>query len=207
METPTLTAKEHFFDRWAPSYDWLLPSVFYQAVHQRLLDYVDLGEEAVVLDMGCGTGRLLHRLGDRFPTLRGYGLDLSAEMVRQARRGDRHRPRFIFMQGRSDRLSFADGQLDAVFSTISFLHYPDPLRVLQEVQRVLRPQGRFYLADYVPACSSARRMAITPGGLRFYPQQERELLGQQAALICLGHHYLLGPVLLTVWGKEHDPAS
>ncbi len=80
-----ISNKEKFFDRWAPNYDFLLTSVFYQAVHKRLIEYVELPEQPNVLDLGCGTGRLLNRLATEFPALQGTGLDLSAEMLHQAR--------------------------------------------------------------------------------------------------------------------------
>ena len=69
--TNKISVKQIFFDRWAPSYDWLFPSVVYQAIHQRLLEYIDLPASANVLDLGCGTGKLLHRLAVNFPTLQG----------------------------------------------------------------------------------------------------------------------------------------
>jgi ubiquinone/menaquinone biosynthesis C-methylase UbiE len=80
-----LSNKKLIFDSWASSYDWLFPSVFYQAIHKRLLEYVDLPNPANILDLGCGTGRLLQRLATEFHQFRGTGLDLSSNMVRQAR--------------------------------------------------------------------------------------------------------------------------
>ena len=144
----TITAKTQLFDRWAPSYDWLLPSVFYQAVHLRLLEYVRLSKSAYVLDIGCGTGRLLNRLAQAYPHLQGKGIDLSPEMLEQARHSSRYGDRLTFVRGLSDTIPTEDSLFEAVFSTISFLHYPDPQRVLTEIHRVLQPQGRFYLVDY-----------------------------------------------------------
>ncbi|WP_448560572.1 class I SAM-dependent methyltransferase [Trichothermofontia sp.] len=199
--------KARFFDRWAPTYDWLLPSVFYQAVHQRLLEYVQLPDNAVVLDIGCGTGRLLNRLAARYPHLRGYGLDLAPVMLQQARRRNQHRPRLIFKQGRSEAIPFGDNFFNAAFSTISFLHYPDPKAVMGEVYRVLQPGGRFYLVDYIPTFWMGERQAIavSPGGLRFYSRSQRQQMGEQANLTCLSHHPLIGPVLLlTIFQKAHE---
>ncbi len=201
-----LDRKAQFFDRWALTYDWLLPSVFYQAVHQRLLEYAQLPDAAVVLDIGCGTGRLLNRLAARYPDLRGYGLDLAPVMLQQARRSNQHRPRLIFKQGRSDVIPFGDNFFNAAFSTISFLHYPDPQAVMGEVYRVLQPGGRFYLVDYTTTFWAGGRQAIavSPGGLRFYSRSQRQQMGAQANLTCISHQDLIGPVLLTIFQKAHE---
>jgi ubiquinone/menaquinone biosynthesis C-methylase UbiE len=192
--------KQWIFDRWALTYDWLFPSVFYQAVHQRLLEFVDLPEPANILDLGCGTGRLLNRLASHLATLKGTGLDLSPQMIRHARRSNCHHPRLIFLEGNAEALPFADGQFDAVFNSFSFLHYPNPERVLAEVGRVLCSGGRFYLVDL--CTTHPQTVAIGAGSMRFYPRQAREQLGQAAGLSCRGHDHLLGPVLLTILQKD-----
>ena len=195
--------KQQLFDRWAPIYDYWFPSVFYQATHKRLLEYVELPEQANVLDIGCGTGRLLNRLAAQYPDLQGTGLDFSAEMLRQARRSNHHRPRLIFVQGEVFPLRFADAQFDAVFNTLSFLHYSEPDRVLAEINRVLQPGGMFYLVD--PAAqTSIWQIPVSPDGIRLYSQQVRQQMGAQAGLECLKHQYLLGPNLLTIFRKPHS---
>ncbi|HEY9619619.1 MAG TPA: class I SAM-dependent methyltransferase [Crinalium sp.] len=200
MKVDLQQRKQRLFDRWAPSYDWLFPSVFYQAIHQRLLDYVVLPDQANVLDLGCGTGRLLNRLAAHFPELRGTGFDFSAEMLRQARRCNRFHPRLIFVPGTADALPFVDDQFDAVFSSISFLHYPHPQQVFAEVSRVLKPGGCFYWVDpIVSQWSTSHQVPISPGGVRLYSAARREELGQHAGLRCQGHYYLLGFILLTIF--------
>lgn len=196
--------KQQLFDLWASSYDTLFPSVFYQAIHKRLLEYVELPKQANVLDIGCGTGRLLDRLASQQPTLKATGLDFSGEMIRQARAHNRHRPRIIFIEGNAIALPFAENQFDAVFNTLSFLHYDSPEQVFQQVSRVLRPNGRFYLVDFTTPTQSESELAyvpVSPGGVRFYSRGARARLGKQVRLNCLGHHHLLGPVLLTVFAK------
>jgi ubiquinone/menaquinone biosynthesis C-methylase UbiE len=194
-----LANKKFIFDNWAPSYDWIFPSVFYRAIHQRLLEYVDLPEPAKVLDLGCGTGRLLERLATKFPHLRGTGLDLSPKMLRMARLSNRHHPRLIYVEGKAEALPFGEGQFDAVFNTISFLHYLEPQQVLKEVARVLKPGGHFYLVDFT---SKAEALPVSPLGIRFYSPKQREILASSSGLLCESHHYLLGPVLLTIFVKE-----
>lgn len=136
-----------FFDRWAPNYDFLGTTIFYQSIHQRLLSYTTLPNSCQVLDLGCGTGRLLNRLAAKFPDLKGIGVDLSPQMLNVARQNNQYHPRLIYTSGNAESLPFADNQFDAVFNTISFLHYRDPQQVFSEVSRILKPQGQFYLAD------------------------------------------------------------
>ncbi|NWF61661.1 MAG: class I SAM-dependent methyltransferase [Fischerella sp.] len=203
MTHDLLNNKKQLFDRWAPSYDWLFPSVFYQAIHKRLLEYVDLPSHSYVLDLGCGTGRLLDRLATHFPDLYGTGLDLSPQMLRVARQKNRHHPRLIYIEGKAESLPFANGQFDAVFNTLSFLHYLQPEVVFAEVARVLKTSGRFYLADItLKSQAESQLMPITSGGVRFYSPKNREFLGCSAGLECVGNNYLLGPVLLTIFAKK-----
>jgi ubiquinone/menaquinone biosynthesis C-methylase UbiE len=195
--------KQTFFDKWAPNYDFVLVSPFYQALHRRLLEYLALPERSQVLDLGCGTGKLLDRLADRFPDLQGIGVDLSRQMLRQARIANRHHRRLIFVGGNAVDLPCGIEQFDAVFNTISFLHYQQPDRVLAEVRRVLKPGGKFYLVDYVPRNRDrVQEVPLTPGGARFYSREQREELGLTADLTCLAHHNLLGRVLLTIFEKS-----
>ncbi|MFM2060530.1 MAG: hypothetical protein RLZZ507_200 [Cyanobacteriota bacterium] len=196
--------KKQLFDRWAPSYDWTFPSFIYQAIHKRLISKIELPANANVLDLGCGTGRLLNRLASQFPNLRGTGLDLSPQMLRVARQSNQHRPRLIYLEGNAELLPFAEGQFDAVFNTISFLHYSQPERVLSEVARVLAAGGRFYLVDITANNLASQLMANSPASVKFYHQEQREKLGSNAGLLCLGHYYLLGPVLLTIFAKPEQ---
>ncbi|MEI6442287.1 MAG: class I SAM-dependent methyltransferase [Nostocales cyanobacterium ELA583] len=194
--------KKELFDRWANSYDWAFPSFIYQAIHKRLLSQIELSPNANVLDLGCGTGRLLNRLATEFPEIRGTGLDLSPQMLRVARQKNRHRPRLIYIEGNAENLPFAEGQFDAVFNTISFLHYPQPEQVLNEVARVLSLGGKFYLVDITfNNSSSCQIMPHSPTGIRFYSQKQREEMGNNAGLTCVGHYNLLGFVVLTIFEK------
>ncbi|WP_013321553.1 class I SAM-dependent methyltransferase [Gloeothece verrucosa] len=196
MSDNFFTKKATFFDRWAPNYDILLTTIFYQAIHKRLLEYVKLPNCPDVLDLGCGTGRLLHRLATLNRDLRGIGLDLSPEMIRQARQRNHLRKQLIYIRGNAESLPFAARQFDAVFNTISFLHYPNPQQVLSEVKRVLKQGGRFYLAD---TSIKIQYIPFSPGGLRLYSPQKREQLALEVGLKTVAHHLLLSGVWLTIF--------
>lgn len=200
MSNDLSSSKEKFFDRWASTYDFMLTTIFYQAIHQRLSEYVELPSHATVLDLGCGTGRLLDRLATQFSSMKGIGCDFSKEMLHRARAQNSHRPRLIYVQGNAESLPFAENQFDAVFNTISFLHYPQPERVIAEISRVLKQDGRYYLVDAI--VNNLDYFPFSPGGIRFYTKQQREALGRAVGLNCIAHHHLLSNVVLSIFVRK-----
>lgn len=201
--------KVELFDRWAPYYDALIPSIFYQAVHVRLLEFVELPPAASVLEVGCGTGKLLNRLARHWPMLVGTGLDASAEMLTQARRHTPYRDRLQFIRGKVADQPWGLATFDAVFCSISFLHYPDPVAALMAIAQALKPNGRFYLADFVPPTwldTDVWRAGHSSQGIALYSAAVRESLGQQVGLQHDRHAYLLGPVMMTQFSQPPPSA-
>lgn len=98
-----------------------------------------------VLEIGCGIGRLLRAMNDRFATL--CGVDISAEMIRCGREWLRYYPKVKLVQTTSNDLRmFKDNQFDLVFSYITFQHIPSRKLVtnyIAEARRVLKPGGYF----------------------------------------------------------------
>jgi len=105
---------------------------------------------AVVLDLGCGTGRLTAELSQRYPRAHVIALDLAPGMLREAAR---HQPRerpFERVCGDALRLPLAAASVDLVFSNL-MLQWCDPLdAALAEVRRVLRGTGFFAFSTFGP---------------------------------------------------------
>jgi ubiquinone/menaquinone biosynthesis C-methylase UbiE len=138
---------DRHFDRWARRYDRsLLQPVLFGPVHASVVatTRARLAASAAVLDIGCGTGRLLERLGAALPDGTLVGLDQSAGMAQAAKR---LRPRLTVERGIAEALPHRDGAFDAVFTTVSFHHWTDKPAGIAEVFRVLRPGGLFALTD------------------------------------------------------------
>ena len=55
-------------------------------------------------------------------------------------------------------LPFADGEVDAVVSTLVLCSVPDPAAALAEVRRVLKPAGRFVYLEHVAAIENPKRL-------------------------------------------------
>jgi ubiquinone/menaquinone biosynthesis C-methylase UbiE len=97
-----------------------------------------------VLDLGTGSGYALRALAER-GVARGYGLDGSPEMARNAR-SYTDDSGIGFVVGDFEHLPFADDAFDHAFSMEAFYYASDPHAALREIRRVLRPGGTFYCA-------------------------------------------------------------
>jgi demethylmenaquinone methyltransferase / 2-methoxy-6-polyprenyl-1,4-benzoquinol methylase len=94
----------------------------------------------LVLDLGCGTGRLGGLLA---MTCRVVGVDASAEMLRRARQAGRMLP----VQGSAFHLPFPDGAFDRAVSGFVLRNLDDLQAAFEELARVLTPGGALAMVD------------------------------------------------------------
>lgn len=102
-----------------------------------------LTPDAQVLDVGCGINHLLRELRRRRGCT-GVGVDFKAEVVAYVR----DRLQMPVVHGTLPDARFDAGRFDVVFMTEYLEHEPQPLAILREARRVLRPGG--HLAIEVP---------------------------------------------------------
>jgi len=148
-------AKHHArtqFDKWAASYDrsWLNEIVFFptiRACQEEIARWQQRRGELSyqLLDVGCGTGRLLTTLAADARAARLVGLDYSSEMVRAAQHKLGARGEVV--HGDAEHLPFADASFDVLTCCHSFHHYPHQPTVVREFYRVLRPGGLLIVVD------------------------------------------------------------
>lgn len=126
----------------------------YWAVHQHgggancsdgpneILESVEavLGSGGRLLDVGCGAGSVadLARAGFQ----RVCGCDVSVHALRQARQRGMAA---VCVDLNAGMLPYQDGSFDCVTCLEVIEHVVDPLRLLRELHRVLRPQGRLVM--------------------------------------------------------------
>ena len=142
------------FNRWAGTYDrhWMQRLIFGRVQEMTLqLAALEVARPTAILDVGCGTGRLLRSAAVRFPGARLVGVDAAIEMVRQAEASTPAGIAIEFQQAIAEELPFPNAQFDLVFSTVTFHHWRDQGRGIAEMARVLAPGGRWLLADFIAA--------------------------------------------------------
>ncbi len=102
-----------------------------------------------VLDLGCGTGIIGCELAHAVQPGEVIGVDLSEAMVQQAQtlKASKKIANATFQSGDAYQLDFPDASFDFVYSRLLFQHLAEPLRVLAEIYRVLKPGGRLCVMD------------------------------------------------------------
>jgi trans-aconitate methyltransferase len=105
----------------------------------RVLDRLRPHAGERILDIGCGTGRLIGGLLARAPGARVTGIDRSWRMIAEAHGHFRGSARFA--QAEATRLPFPSA-FAAVFSTATFHWVSDQARLFAEIHRVLENGGR-----------------------------------------------------------------
>ena len=140
-----INGRSHF-NRWSKNYERsLMQWLMFDRVHRGVLARIPAGfSPSVILDIGCGTGRLLRRLSARWPSIRMIGVDLAEGMAAEARG---RTPSAAIQLAPAEHLPLAEGSVDLVTSTASFHHWSDQAQGVQEAARVLRRGGLFILAD------------------------------------------------------------
>jgi SAM-dependent methyltransferase len=103
----------------------------------ELVRQVKAGPGTHALDLCCGPG--IVTAGLLAVGADATGLDFSPAMLQLARRNV---PDAKFVEGDAMNLSYDDNRFDAVTIGFGILHVPDPVKVLKEAHRVLRPGGR-----------------------------------------------------------------
>ncbi len=138
---PATFYDQHPFD-WAP-FDGSEP--IDSLVSRPLTELIQsLDKNLLVLDIGCGPGRVLGVLART--GIRCVGLDRSRVSVGMIVERY-HRPGVV---GDNLHLPFADGTADVVISDGVIHHTDDPAAAFVENCRILKPAGQMYLAVYKP---------------------------------------------------------
>ena len=104
-----------------------------------------------VLDVGCGSGRILHRLAERYPNSQFTGIDLSSEAIETARseaaQKELRNVEFIIR----DLSAFDQTAEPAAFdfiTTFDAIHdQAQPLSVLKGIHRALKDDGVYLMQD------------------------------------------------------------
>lgn len=165
------------FDKKSSNYDETYDGRYSSKMYQGVMDKLRMQPFESLLDVGCGTGTILSMVLREYKSAKISGIDISEEMLKKASAALGDSAELI--NGDSDNLPWKDNSFDVIVCNASFHHYPEPKKVLMEMRRVLKPNGRVIIAD--PWWPNPRRFFInlylsspfnSGGDVRIYSESE-----------------------------------
>jgi ubiquinone/menaquinone biosynthesis C-methylase UbiE len=145
---------------------------YYRQVAEEITTHLKKG---IILDLGTGPGYLPIEIAKKSLEIQITGIDLSRKLIQLARSNASAAGlanRLNFQLGNARRLDFDDSTFDMVISTGMLHSLKDPVRVLQEIYRVLKTGGEAWIFDPAKVASQVDRQKWK-GSLNF---QERFFL-------------------------------
>src|SRR5271163_624144 len=141
---------QHEFNRWADDGEGAKMERHHLDITEKTMRRMELRPGERILDLGCGSGwatRLLARLVSDGPQGFGQvvGVDISDEMIRQARAASKEFDNVMFVIGSAAQIPWEENFFDKVLSVESFYYYADQERALAELFRVMAPRGELFI--------------------------------------------------------------
>ena len=125
---------------------WPFAEAFQDERNELLMQLARARPGARALDLGCGTGIMLDKLGERFDGV--AGLDISQEMLEGYDLSDlRPGLSVSLLRGDMAALPFREAAFDVVVCRSALHHMDDEAGVLAEIARVLKPDGALVLGE------------------------------------------------------------
>lgn len=143
------------YARWAPVYDAIFGVITNSAI-RNTVGVINALPPSRVIEIGVGTGLALprYKAGHRIA-----GIDLSTDMLERARKRVAEQKLTgveSLQEMDATRLAFPDQSFDVAVAMFLITVVPDPVAVLAEAVRVVKPGGRIILANHFSAESGPR---------------------------------------------------
>lgn len=137
--------------------------------------WLDLSEQANILELGCGSGAFWQKNRARVPAGWNIALsDLSSQMVQTAKKNlNGLSQNLAYTCFDSQSLPFADNHFDAVLAVGQLDYLPSLTQALGEAWRVLRPSGQFLASAGGANHLNELQTLVQP----FVPPQKAEVIG------------------------------
>jgi ubiquinone/menaquinone biosynthesis C-methylase UbiE len=199
------------YDRVARCYDLVeaLPNLLGLSRLRRQIARMASGR---VLEVAVGTGaNLRHYAG----IARLTAVDASFEMLLRARKRARERSLPAdFVVADAQQLPCADGEFDTVISTLSVCTFPEPVRALREMRRVVSTAGRILLLEHGRSSHEwigrwqDRRTPAHVARIGCHPNRDPLALAREAGLgVLKARRVFLGIVFVMVAVARNDYVS
>jgi len=174
-----------FYRYFSELYDTINPFIWNEEMRDQAIEWFDIEDGDVVLDVGCGTGFATEGLLQH--TNEVHGLDQSDGQLSKAFAKFGKTEQVKFYRGDAERLPFKDDTFDALWSSGSIEYWPNPVDALEEFRRVVKPGGPVLVVgpDY-PESKVFQKLADAI--MLFYDAGEADRMFAEAGYEEFEHH-------------------
>jgi ubiquinone/menaquinone biosynthesis C-methylase UbiE len=191
-----------YFDKQSNNYFDTFDGKYCSYMYEWVMKKIKMQPFKSILDVGCGTGAMLSIVINEYKDIQACGIDLSEKMLEKA--AELLGQRVQLIAGDSDNLPWEDDYFDLVVCNSSFHHFPEPVKVLKEIRRVLKSNGRIIIAE--PWWSNSKRIFINlflnspfnfGGDVRIYSGQDIQKLLTECEFKFVNREIILNKYTIT----------
>jgi ubiquinone/menaquinone biosynthesis C-methylase UbiE len=165
---------------------------------QFMIQHIDFTPDDILLDVGGNTGKITEV----------YARDCKEIVVLEPKHavveyGRKYRPHIKFVEGEAENIPSPGQSFDKVVASASFHHFPHQDRGLEEMKRVLKPNGKMIIMEIDPNTRKGKCLKICEGmlhtGARFYePLQLRKKVEEHGLKVLSLNSTTLGYYLTAI---------
>lgn len=115
-------------------------------LYPKFLGFIGKELNGNVLEIGCGIGETTNLLSNKYKKSYIMAIDYDIEQINIAKKNNKLK-NVKFMQGDATNMTFKNSSFDYAIETNVFHHIKDYPKAIEEVGRVLKNNGHFYLID------------------------------------------------------------
>lgn len=114
------------------------------------LEKIEIKEENIILDIGCGGGRTVNRLSKFATKGKVFGMDYSEDCVKWSTEYNKElidNNKVEIIQASVEKIPFEDKKFDVITAVETIYFWPNLLESFKEVKRVLKDSGKFIIIN------------------------------------------------------------
>jgi ubiquinone/menaquinone biosynthesis C-methylase UbiE len=137
------------FNQWALDGRGAELELHHRSFVEQTIPLMELQPRDRILEIGCGEGWASRWLAALAPECVVVGLDVSDEMIRNARAKSASHENLLFVWGSAEQIPWQENYFTKALCVESFYYLENPERALREIHRVLAPGGSLWIVNHL----------------------------------------------------------